>query len=398
MPNWDVAVVGAGPAGAWAARQLSARGLRVLMADASHPREKPCGGGVTDRALSIVDGAVPNLPAVRVRAARFLSASGHDVSVPLDATRGLVVASRASFDGCLLQAALRSGATHARTRVIDVARASSGFRLTMSSGEEYCARFVIGADGASGLCRRRLASRFERHQLSVATGFFAQGVTGEAIVIEFVDDPPGYIWSFPRPDHLAIGICAQADSGTTSEALRARAASWIRARGLAPESSLRAYSWPIPSLPAEDVERLPVAGPGWVLVGDAAGLVDPITREGIFFALQSAEYAAEALGSNRSSPEGAYTERIREGIGAELARAARLKAVFFRPRFTRLLVEALAESAGIRRVMADLVAGAQGYRGLKRRLAATWEIGLAARLVFDYRGARGAPRGGGVLE
>ena len=89
--------------------------------------------------------------------------------------------------------------------------------------------------------------------------------------------------------------------------------------------------------------------------------------------------------SGAPAPEAAYQSRVRDTIGEELMRAARLKRAFFRPAFTRLLLDALAQSEAIRRVMADLVAGAQGYRGLKRRLLHTWEIRLAARLLFKRR-------------
>ena len=88
---------------------------------------------------------------------------------------------------------------------------------------------MIGADGANSLVRRRVATAFRRDQLSIATGFFAHGVTSDEIVIELTADPPGYIWSFPRPAHLAIGICAQADAGISAGALRARTAAWIDA-------------------------------------------------------------------------------------------------------------------------------------------------------------------------
>ena len=116
-----------------------------------------------------------------------------------------------------------------------------------------------------------------------------------------------------------------------------------------------------------------------MLLGDAAGLVDPITREGIFFALRSGMMAAEALGT--SSPARTYAERVRDELHDELRRAARLKAGFYRPRFTRLLVDALEQSAAIREVMIDLVAGRQTYQELKRRLLGTMELGLMIRLL-----------------
>ena len=154
---------------------------------------------------------------------------------------------------------------------------------------------------------------------------------------------------------------------------------WIRATRLADGARLDAYSWPIPSLDASGFAALTLAGSRWALVGDAAGLVDPITREGIYFALLSGQWAADAIAASRTPRE--YESRIRDDIGAELARAARVKARFFRASFTGLMMLALQQSPGIRAVMADLVAGRQPYRTLKRRLLATLEVGLAWRAI-----------------
>src|SRR6185503_7437537 len=232
-------------------------------------------------------------------------ATAASATVPLDGgplTEALVVASRAEFDGAIVAAATRAGAALVTARVTNIEIERRGFRLHTADGKVERAAWVIGADGASSLVRRRLARPFRRDQLSIATGFFARGTSSDEIVLELVGDPPGYIWSFPRPDHLAIGICAEADAGWTAGALRARVAEWIRATGLAPNARLEPYSWPIPSLSARDFETLDVAGHGWLLVGDAAGLVDPITREGIFFALQSGAFAAETLVSGGARP------------------------------------------------------------------------------------------------
>ena len=109
--------------------------------------------------------------------------------------------------------------------------------------------------------------------------------------------------------------------------------------------------------------------------------MDPITREGIYFALLSAQWAADALASGDNQASTRYAERVRADIGIELARAARFKASFFRPRFTRLMIDALRHSARIRAVMADLVAGSQPYAGLTWRLAKTFELGVAWRLI-----------------
>jgi menaquinone-9 beta-reductase len=387
--KYDVAVVGAGPAGAWTAYVLASRGARVILADPSHPREKPCGGGVTGRALALVQPslALDRLPAVSIRTARFIdTATATTARVPLDGgtlTGALVVASRTEFDGLILAAATRAGAALVTSRVTNIEIEHGGFRLDTANGKAQRVGWVIGADGANSVVRRRLARPFRRDQLSIATGFFARGISSDEIVLELVGDPPGYIWSFPRPDHLAIGICSAADAGVTAGALRARVAEWIRVTGIASGAPLEPYSWPIPSLSPRDFGTLEVAGHGWLLVGDAAGLVDPITREGIFFALQSGAFAAETLASGCLRPERCYHDRVQAQIASDLARAARIKAGFFRPRFTRLLIDAVGKSPRVRAVMADLIAGRQSYRGLKWRLARTLEAGLLWRMMTE---------------
>jgi flavin-dependent dehydrogenase len=129
-----------------------------------------------------------------------------------------------------------------------------------------------------------------------------------------------------------------------------------------------------------DFDRERPSGGGWLLVGDAAGLVDPITREGIYFAIRSGMLASRSLLGPDAARE--YAAAIRDEVHAELRRAAVLKAGFFRPRFTRLLIDALDKSPAIRAVMGDLVGGRQPYRGLKRRLFGTLEIGLMLRTLL----------------
>src|SRR5438445_13802447 len=130
----DVAVGGAGPAGAWTAYLLAKRGARVLIVDPSHPREKPCGGGVTLRALSLVaDGIGGRLPAVDVRSARFVdSTTGSSAAVRLDGARSghaMIVASRSAFDLLLLEGACRAGAPMGAARATDLRRGWGGTRL-----------------------------------------------------------------------------------------------------------------------------------------------------------------------------------------------------------------------------------------------------------------------------
>jgi geranylgeranyl diphosphate/geranylgeranyl-bacteriochlorophyllide a reductase len=376
MNGLDVLVVGAGPAGSVAARDLSRQGARVALVDGSFPREKPCGGGVTGRALRLAVG-VPRRAGQSVATIRFESARGA-ATVALPGTDYLEVFSREGFDEALLGEAVAAGAVHAASRLRALSRDGNRWTARLDTGDTLSAPWLLGADGAGGIVRKQVFRPFERRQLSVAAGSYIDGIDLHEIVIGFVDHPRGYLWSFPRPGHLAVGACAQADDASTA-AMHAITDAWLDAYGPAAGKPRRRYAWPIPSLDADDLDGECPAGTGWMLLGDAAGLVDPITREGIFFAIRSGMLAAEALARPRSA--WIYTRSVREEIHEELRRAARLKAGFFRPRFTSLLVDALNESERIRGVMIDLVAGRQPYRGLKRRLIRTLELGLMARLL-----------------
>ena len=210
---------------------------------------------------------------------------------------------------------------------------------------------------------------------SIATGFFADGRRRATSSSASCRDPPGYIWSFPRADHLAIGICAQADEIDTPVRGRDIVSTWITSSRIAPDSSSRPYSWPIPSLGAADFAAEAV---GAALDADrrSAGLVDPITREGIFFALRSAQLAVDVL-ADGYDPAARYHEALGDDIYPELSRAARVKSNFFRGPFTRLLIDALQRSEPVRAIMRDLVAGTQPYGTLRKRLIGTFEVKLA---------------------
>ncbi len=386
--NDDVAIVGAGPAGAWAALKLAEDGARVSIFDASHPREKPCGGGLTGRALTLLAGVIGKTPlqAVVVRSAQIDGeGSRGGATVPL-ATHGLsgrsslVVVSRAEFDRALLATAVARGARWVRERVTDIRCTKNGATLVTARGT-YTSDFVIGADGANSLVRRRLAAPFVREQLSIAAGFFAFGVRSHEIHIRTVGRPPGYLWSFPRTDHLAVGLCARADVTRTSETLRAYSHRWIHDSGVAPGATLRSYAWPIPTLRSSDFSRERPAGSRWFLIGDAAGLVDPLTREGIFYALRSSELAAEALCSRSGLASVRYHDCLREEVYPELQAAATFSSGFFDPAFANLFIEGLVTSGALRGVMVDLISGWQPYRRLRQRLISTGEVRLALRFA-----------------
>jgi flavin-dependent dehydrogenase len=291
----------------------------------------------------------------------------------------LKVFPRATLDAALLEGAAGAGAVCVGARANAIERDADGWTIRTATSIIQ-AGWLLGADGPSGVIRKRVLRAFERRQLSVAAGSFVENATANEVVVQFLRDPPGYLWSFPRRDHLAVGACAQADR-TSTAALHAIVDRWLD--GYAPARGRRRqrYAWPIPSLPARDFDREQPAHDRWMLLGDAGGLVDPITREGIFFALQSGVFAARAIATGH--PAATYSSLVRDEIHSELRRAARLRDMFFEPRFARLLIDALNHSAAIRRIMVDLIAGRQPYKGLRRRLLMTGELGLLWKLISE---------------
>ena len=373
-----VAVVGAGPAGALAAARLAGDGAQVAIFDASHPREKPCGGGVTARALRLLPAAPVDdpLPARMVDRCRFDSGAGEAVEVEL--ARPVAVASRRALDAWLLRRAVAAGAVHVAERVVCVE--PSGRVRTSARDERF--DLIVGADGAGSLVRRTMLAPTPPARLMMAAGWFAPGESG--MVVRFAPDLEGYLWLFPRPGHVGVGICAPLGRVPTRRMLVRLASEVARAFPALADDEAPRYAHTIPSPSTDPRSLLEVAGERWALIGDAAALADPITGEGIHSALRSAEVLADTMREDGSPRR--YPERALETFGRDLVRAATLRARFYAPGFARRMVRFAGRSRAVRAVLADLVLGEQGYGDLRRRL-----LGAAPRFAVEYALSAGRP-------
>jgi flavin-dependent dehydrogenase len=355
----NVAVVGAGPAGALFAARAARDGAAVTVFDASHPREKPCGGGVTAKALALLPAApeADPLPGRRVDRCRFESGDGAAAEVALP--RPVVVAARRELDAWLLRRAIDAGARHVAERVTAVEAGA-----VTAGGRRHPCDVVVGADGAGSLVRRTFLRATPPERLAMAAGWFARG--GAPMLVRFTPGRAGYLWLFPRPDHVGVGICAPLRALPTRDLVRRLESEVARSFPALADPEAGRYAHTIPSPSADPASILEIAGAGWALLGDAAALADPITGEGIYYALRSAELLAETL-REEGSPR-RYPERALASFGADLLKAAALHARFFAPGFAGRMVGYAARSGAINRVLGDLVLGDQGYVGLKRRL------------------------------
>lgn len=377
-----VAIVGAGPAGSMAALEFAKKGASVSIFDPSHPREKPCGGGLTGKSLALLPSgpARDPLPARRVQNCRFDTARGLMIELDLGEPVGIV--SRADFDAWLLRRAVEAGARHINDRIT---RVDATGRVKSLGGVEETFDLVVGADGANSLVRRTFLSATPKERRWMACGWFARG--DSEMVVRFLEGVEGYLWLFPRAGHVGVGIGAPLGHPPTRDLLALLEREVARAfPAMARDEDTPYYAHTIPS-PGEDGATLrEMAGEKWALVGDAAAIADPITGEGIFYALRSGQLLAETMmagGSPRT-----YADRAMEEFGHDLMRAARLYRRFFAPGFTDRMLDYANRSPALSRVMVDLVLGKQDYMSLKRRLVMTlprfaWDVATApARKAF----------------
>jgi len=288
LERFDAIVVGAGPAGSTTAYRLARASARVLVLErARFPRDKPCGGGLTERALRqlpfpvdpVVEETVDTLEARLRYGARFERRSG---------SRLAVMTQRRRLDAYLAEQAVAAGA-----ELREGARVTAVEGTTVRvGGETLTGEVLIGADGVNGVVGRSLdLGRDHQHGVAlegnVSHADVDAGRYARRLVLEFGVVPGGYGWVFPKGDHVNVGVGGWEREGPT---LRAKLAELCGEHGIDPDSvtDLRGYRLPM-RRPSAVLARGRVA-----LVGDAAGLVEPLTGDGIYEAFLSAKLVTDA--------------------------------------------------------------------------------------------------------
>jgi geranylgeranyl reductase family protein len=387
----DVIVAGAGPAGATAAMRLASAGVRVLVVERFPlPRQKPCGGGISTRALTrfpwLAESIrqIPNLPVSSL----YLEGPSRNVFRMEASGPAVILIRRIEFDDMLISRARDAGATIlAPAPVAAAAQDDEGVTLRLRDGSELRARMVIAADGVNGVIARRLGMN-----TGWAPAHLALDMMEETPIAELRAAEPetlsvfygyggahGYAYIFPKRGHVNVGIgyvlpYFKERVDVTPYDLQRQFVGELKERGLMDGESRRAYFTP---------HHIPIGGPlrttakGRVLlVGDAGGFVNGFSAEGIYYAMVSGELAADAIVQARAGADfaaararRAYVRTWRHEIGGELRDSVLIQKYLLHspPRMDRVVRGAIRRPE-FSAILVDYASGRISYRAARRRL------------------------------
>ena len=346
----EVGIVGGGPAGARVAERLAARGVDVLLWDPRAPWEKPCGGGLTAAPTDAVPEIAEVLPRARPIDHVRITTDQNVPPLELELRRPIHIIARHTLGAWQLDRARSAGAhvTVAAVRA-PVREAQGGWSVS-----DARVRFLIGADGAASTVRAAAAPglrvALEPTRLAYVP---TSGGTGE-MVLRFERGIDGYAWDFPRPDHRSVGAVAAPGSTGGTRARLDSAVAAIAPPGGQHGAVVGSALYPMrPGYPE-------IGGDDFALLGDAAGLADPATGEGIANALRSADWAAETFLRDRSFRR--YGALVAARLGAELRDARWLRYLLYKRGYAVRLVVGARGRPSFLRISEALINGANEHR------------------------------------
>ncbi len=283
--GWDVAVVGAGPAGLTAARVAAAAGVRtVVLERAEHPRYKTCGGGLIGTSLAAVTGSISVPVRDDIHTATF-TLNGKRLFSRCEKDSLLTMVLREEFDDALRLAATGAGAVVCqRSAVRSIRQDENHAYARLTDGSEVRAQVIVGADGSSGISSRHVGVEFSQVDLGLEVEILVPEALEQrwrnTILLDWGPIPGSYGWVFPKGDRLTVGVIASRGRGEETR---------MYLRDFIGRLDLSAFR---PIYDSGHLTRCrnsqsPLRKERVLVAGDAAGLLEPWTREGISFALRS---------------------------------------------------------------------------------------------------------------
>jgi geranylgeranyl reductase family protein len=367
----DVLVVGTGPAGATAARWLAEKGVAVLLLERQRlPRYKPCGGALTRRTLKLLTplDVTPVVEAV-VHALTVEAPDGDRFTITLPEPL-IATVMRDRFDAFLTEAATAAGARLREGESVTRCEVSEEGVTVTTNRRTYRARFLVGADGANSVVAHQLGLRPHHRALSLVAELTPDAKTNwdGSIHLLFPSQLNGYAWCFPKGAHLSAGIYSLRPMLPDWQRWLTGYLSRLRLSDCFQRHRLQGHPVPLADKFAQFHRKTAL------IVGDAAGLADPFTGEGISWAIESAQMAAsvlwECLNGDLDSLQ-PYTDAVRHRLLPELRAAVWFARLLFA--FPQVCCRWFLRHEAVLRNFAQLLSGEVTYRTLWRKV---WRKGF----------------------
>ncbi|GGE05318.1 geranylgeranyl reductase family protein [Psychroflexus salis] len=364
MNIYDIAIIGSGPSGASAAFQAAKKGLQVVIIEKEHlPRYKTCGGGFVFRGRR-------NMP---FDVSSSVEREFFDVDIRFDAKKLALntvrknpiisMIMRDEFDYLIVQRAEELGVEVLQGEKLISLDFKSEYTILTTTNKQVKAKFIIAADGAlsptakmAGWEESRLMCPALEYEIKVPEEDFERLSKSARFDIDVV--PYGYGWSFPKKNHLSVGV-GNFTKSTKKINLKENYRDYLKILGIETILEEEAHGFIIPISPRKD---------GFVkqnvfLIGDAAGFADPLTAEGISNAIYSGKLAAEAIAEsnlNVVEAEKSYLEKLNQKLIPELELGVKLAALFYENKNLRnLLLKKFGQRAA--ELMTDIFMGDRIY-------------------------------------
>ena len=382
--QYDVAVVGAGPGGAIAARECARAGLKTLLIDESHfPRYKLCGGGLTEAARDAI-GFRLDPDVIEREVSRFRFVHGKRAFEVDGRKRAVTMVLRDRFDAFLAEKAVEEGAEFVEGVRISSANNVGDVVTLAGNGKRFFARAVIGADGVNSVISRLVREPFRKSDLALCVGVevparYRGSMEPDLIEIETGVIRYGYGWIFPKRHSFSVGYGTYLSH---SSELRGALLNYLKRNGAKGSFEILGHM-----LPLGGVARRACAD-RIILVGDAAGYVDPFQGEGMRYAMTSGKIAGKVLadafskGDLSASGLAAYEKECYERFGRDLKWARRLAYVVYN--LLNIVYSVADENDEIFRQYLKVLAGRRGYKEFAMWIVQRWPFLLAK--TFAKRG------------